>query len=209
MSSPAPCNPRPHRARAPPRRQAPTPWDACPPRSRSFRRRNARPEPSGHPAAPARARPTRRFRQRRQRVLHGRDIEPRRLQPRDHFGPARSVGEQPVHQNDVPRLRRTEFAAMPWVEISEAAAPATRVAEKARRVSMINRPVSVVMAGGPSVFGMWGEDLLSACEFLLKTAAPPRRALATRRRRPVSENWTREQTADAGYHCRVSRRSNR
>ena len=46
-----------------------------------------------------------RFRQRRQRILHGRGVEPRRLQSRDHFGPARAVGEQPVHKHDVARLR--------------------------------------------------------------------------------------------------------
>ena len=43
--------------------------------------------------------------QRRQRVLHGRGVEPRRLQSRDHFGPARAVGEQPVHKHDVACLR--------------------------------------------------------------------------------------------------------
>ncbi len=45
-----------------------------------------------------------RLRQRRQRILHGRGVEPRRLQSRDHFGPARAVGEQPVHKHDVAGL---------------------------------------------------------------------------------------------------------
>ena len=71
-----------------------------------------------------------RFGQRRQRVLHRRGVEPRRLQSRNHFGPARAVGEQPVHEHDVARLGWGGFAAMPRVEISEAAAPATRAAEK-------------------------------------------------------------------------------
>src|SRR5215204_441985 len=31
----------------------------------------------------------------------------RRLQPRNHFGPARSVGEQSVHQNDIACLCRS------------------------------------------------------------------------------------------------------
>ena len=44
--------------------------------------------------------------QRRQRVLHRGDVEPRRLQPRDDLGPARAVGEQPVHQHDVAGFRR-------------------------------------------------------------------------------------------------------
>jgi hypothetical protein len=46
-----------------------------------------------------------RFGERRQRVLHGRDVEPGRLQTRDHFGPARSIGEQSVHEHDVARGR--------------------------------------------------------------------------------------------------------
>ena len=48
-----------------------------------------------------------RFRQRRQRILHGRGVEPRRLQSRNHLGPARAVGEQPVHEHDVAGLRRS------------------------------------------------------------------------------------------------------
>jgi hypothetical protein len=47
-----------------------------------------------------------RFRQRRERVLHGGGIESRRLQSRDHVGPARAVGEQPMHKHHVARLRR-------------------------------------------------------------------------------------------------------
>jgi len=38
----------------------------------------------------------------RQRVLYGGDVKPCRLQSSDHFGPARTVGEQTVHQHDVP-----------------------------------------------------------------------------------------------------------
>ena len=50
-----------------------------------------------------------RFRQRRQRILHGGGVEPRRLQSRDHLGPARAVGEQPMHEHDVARLRRSRI----------------------------------------------------------------------------------------------------
>ena len=46
-----------------------------------------------------------RFGQCCQRVLDGRCIEPRRLQSRNHFGPARSVGEKSVDENDVSSWR--------------------------------------------------------------------------------------------------------
>ena len=45
-----------------------------------------------------------RFGQCRQRVLHGRDVETCRLQSYDYLGPTRSVGKEPVHENDVARL---------------------------------------------------------------------------------------------------------
>src|SRR5512133_253355 len=71
-----------------------------------------------------------RFRQRRERVLHGRGIEPRRLQSRNHFGPARSVSKSPCTSTTLRAF--VAFAAMPRGEINEAAAPATMAAEKAR-----------------------------------------------------------------------------
>ena len=46
-----------------------------------------------------------RFRQCRQRILHAGDVQSRRLQSRDHFGPARPVGKEPMHQHDVACLR--------------------------------------------------------------------------------------------------------
>jgi hypothetical protein len=46
------------------------------------------------------------FRQRRQRVLHRSYIQTLRLQPGDHFGPARTVSEKSVDKDDVASLWR-------------------------------------------------------------------------------------------------------
>jgi len=43
--------------------------------------------------------------QRRQRILHGRDLHAFRLQPCDDFGPARPVRKKTVYEDDIPRLR--------------------------------------------------------------------------------------------------------
>ena len=81
-----------------------------------------------------------RFRQRGQRILHGSGVETRRLQSRDHFGPARSIGEQSGTSTTLRAFVGVVVAAMPRVESSEAAAPASRAVEKARRLIMMSTP---------------------------------------------------------------------
>jgi len=44
--------------------------------------------------------------QRRQRILHGGDFQPRGLKQRDDLGPARSVRPRPVHQHDIACFHR-------------------------------------------------------------------------------------------------------
>ena len=92
------------------------------------RKTNARPEPSAHPAARALAAPRDRVRQRRQRVLHSGHVEPRRLQSRNNFGPARSVGKKSVHKDDISGLgsglrksggARSELAAAATVALTK------------------------------------------------------------------------------------------
>ena len=48
----------------------------------------------------------RRLRQRRQRILHAGAVDALRLEAGDDLRPAGAVGEQSVHEDDVPRLRR-------------------------------------------------------------------------------------------------------
>ena len=44
--------------------------------------------------------------QRRQRILHGGDVEPRNLQTRNHFDPAGCVGKKTVYQHYILRFDR-------------------------------------------------------------------------------------------------------
>jgi hypothetical protein len=67
-----------------------------------------------------------------QRVLHGRDVQSRCLQARNYFGPTGAVGEQPCTSTTLRACSAVAFAAMPRVEISEAAAPVSRAVEKMR-----------------------------------------------------------------------------
>src|SRR5262245_54279209 len=65
------------------------------------------PDQNGRPILPRQhtLRRSDRFRQRCQRILHGRCIESRRLQSRNHLGPARPVGEEAVYKHDVTSFR--------------------------------------------------------------------------------------------------------
>jgi hypothetical protein len=54
------------------------------------------------------------------------------LQARNYFGPTGAVGEQPCTSTTLRACSAVAFAAMPRVEISEAAAPVSRAVEKMR-----------------------------------------------------------------------------
>ena len=69
--------------------------------------------------------------QRRQRVLHGGGVQPGRLQPCDHVGPARPVREQPVDEDDVRAAGPVSVRAQRGV--SAAAAPVAIVIANKRR----------------------------------------------------------------------------